>query len=135
MWDCSFSPFSFQDCCLLTLFSFQDWIIGYSVALRTSSLSKQVRGLDVFSRLVTQKVYAWAELHAVEVSGRCIPDKNIVADQLSPQDQVILMEWFLLLQVVSQTCQICGRPMIDLFTTRGNHKFLIYGSPVSDPMA
>ena len=57
----------------------------------------------------------------------------MVTDQPSFQDQGIPTNWSLLPLVVDEI----GRPMVlvDLFYTKRNHRFLIYISPVPDPMA
>ena len=84
---------------------------------------------------LAQEIIAWSELHMVTISARCIPRKNILVDQLSFQDQVLLREWFLFPRMLDDICREFCCPLVSLLTTRADTKLLIYVSPISDPIA
>ena len=68
--------------------------------------------------------------------GRFVPGhRNVLADQLSRQDQVIPTEWTLHSRVLQAVFRIWGTPMVDLFATALNRRLPVYCSPVPDPMA
>jgi len=61
--------------------------------------------------------------------------KNVVADSLSRQNQVIPSEWSLHPAVTQAIFKVWGTPHIDLFATQDNTKLPLYVSPVPDKNA
>ena len=84
------------------------------------------------------EIVQWIELHSVTLSGRYIPSKkNVLVDQLSHPDQVLLItvEWSLLPQTFETICEVFSHPHLELFVVRANAKLPLYVSPVPDLMA
>ena len=59
---------------------------------------------------------------------------NFKADQLSQWMKVTATEWSLSPQVVEAIWAFWGRPQMDLFATRDNHKIDTYVSPFLDDL-
>ena len=77
------------------------------------------------------EIIAWSELHMVNIMtdyGYIPGKKNILVDQLGCLDQILPMEWSLLLQVFNHL-------HMDLFATRVIMKLPIYMSHIPNPMA
>ena len=70
-------------------------------------------------------------LKAVHIPGRL----NVIADLLSRDNQILPTEWSLHPAVVKALFDLWGRPHVDLFATRLNHKLEIFVSPMPDPQA
>ena len=76
------------------------------------------------------------QLHSSGSQVLYIPGKhNILADQLSRPDQILLTEWSLLPCVFDRFCGVFGRSHLNLFATRASNKFPLYMSPVPDLLA
>ena len=56
--------------------------------------------------LMVPEITQWTERHSVQLEARCIPGRNILADQLSCPDQVLPTEWSLLSQVFEGICSV-----------------------------
>ena len=70
------------------------------------------------------------------LSARYIPGRrNVIADQLIRQGQVVGSEWSLHPEVAAKAFDVWGTPWIDLFATRANRKLPVFCSPVPDPEA
>ena len=127
---------------VLALSSFQDRLVGQRVALMTDNstvvayVNKQGGTVSRTLCEMAEQVHRWAELHSVQLIGRYIPGhRNVIADQLSRQDQVVPTEWSLHPRVVERLFDLWGRPMIDLFASRLNKKLPLFCSLVPDPTA
>lgn len=67
--------------------------------------------------LLTAELHQWATNNSVELMARYIPGKrNVVADKLSRQGQVLGMEWSLHQDIADRLFHLWGRPVLDLFT-------------------
>ena len=85
---------------------------------------------------LTRELLLWCESHNVSLSVRHIPGRlNVLADALSRKDQILHTEWSLNPKVFQTITAMWGKPHIDLFATRWNHKIETFVSPVPDPMA
>ena len=58
--------------------------------------------------------------------------RNLIADSLSRQNQILKSEWPLHSSIVQRILRIWDFPMVDCFATRGNRKLHLYVSPVPD---
>lgn len=71
--------------------------------------------------------------HSVDLSAMYIPGKrNVVANKLSRQCQVLGTEWSLHQEIVDRFFHLWGRPMIDLFASWFNRELEVYCSAVPD---
>ena len=127
---------------LLALLAFQDRLMGHRVALMSDNttvvayVNKQGGTVSSSLYLLVRQVLTWAESHSVVLVGRYVPGRrNVLADQLSRQDQVVPTEWTLHSRVLQAVFEIWGTPMVDLFATALNRRLPVYCSPVPDPMA
>ena len=85
--------------------------------------------------LLTRQVLMWTESHLVTLIARYIPgSRNVVADQLSRQGQVIGTEWSLHPLVAREMFRLWGSPVVDLFASALNRKLPIYCSLLPDPL-
>ena len=85
---------------------------------------------------MTGKIVWWTELHSVTLAAQYIPGKkNVLVDQLSCPDQVILTEWSLLPRVFKEVYGVFGHPHLNLFAIWVITKLPFYISPVLDAMA
>ena len=121
---------------------FQYRLVGHSVVLMSDNttvvayVNKQGGTVSLPLHQLTAQVLEWAESHSIGLSARYIPGKrNVVADGLSRQGQVIGTEWSLHQDIAERLFEIWGRPVIDLFATRHNRKLPIFCSAVPDPWA
>ena len=90
----------------------------------THSWQLMLETFDLF-RLIKEK--GWF------IKARHIPGRfNVIADQLSRDDQIISTEWSLHPQVAQNLFKRWFRPDIDLFATKYNKKCRLYVSPVPD---
>ena len=126
----------------LALQAFQNRLMGHRVALMSDNttvvayINKQGGTVSSSLYLLVRQVLTWTEVNSVSLIGRFVPGrKNILADQLSRQDQVIPTEWTLHTRVLQAVFRIWGTPMVDLFATALNRRLPVYCSPVPDPMA
>ena len=79
------------------------------------------------------RLLSWCHPRKIVLRARHIPGcLNVIADKLSRHNQVIQTEWSLSQQVFHLLCSKWGRPQIDLFATRFNHRLPKFVSPVSD---
>ena len=70
------------------------------------------------------------------LKARYIPGSlNVIADQLSRQEQTLPTEWSLHPLVVQDLFKRWGHPLVDLFATRYNNKCQVFVSPAPDPLA
>jgi len=60
---------------------------------------------------------------------------NVLADRLSRKGQVLQSEWELHQEAAEWIFDKWGRPHVDLFATKDNHKLPSYVSPIPDPAA
>ena len=82
------------------------------------------------------RLLSWCHPRKIILQARHIPGHlNVIADELSRHNQVIQTEWCLSQQVFNRLCSNWGRPQIDLFATRFNHKLPKFVSPVPDSTA
>ncbi|XP_066969121.1 uncharacterized protein [Macrobrachium rosenbergii] len=124
----------------LALQEFQDRVEGHSVELMSDNtavvacVNKQGGLVSLQLHQLTVQVHKWAIAHTVELSARYIPEKkNVVANKLSCQDQVIGTERSLYSDIVGRFFNLWGRTVIDLFTAQHNRKFLVFFSVIPDP--
>ena len=82
------------------------------------SLHRQAYALDIF-------------LSAKHVSG----EVNVLADLLSRSHTVVQTEWTITHRELSPIWERFGKPMVDLFATRFNHRLPLFVSPVQDERA
>ena len=127
---------------LLALQAFQDRLMGHRVVLMSdnttvvSYINKQGGTVSSSLYLLVRQVLTWAESNSVSLVGRFVPGRrNILADQLSRQGQVISTEWTLHPRILQEVFGCWGTPMVDLFATSLNKRLPVYCSPVPDPMA
>ena len=72
----------------------------------------------------------------IVLRARHVPGKmNILADQLSRPHCVLETEWTLAHFALEPVWEMWHKPLIDLFSTRYNHRLPTYVSPVPDPQA
>ena len=93
----------------------------------TRSLSLWNETLELFVFLMHKGL----SLRAVHIPGHM----NVIADQLSRAGQTLPTEWSLHPEVVRDLFRQWGKPHVDLFATRYNHKCDLFVSPVPDPLA
>ena len=127
---------------LLALQAFQERLMGHRVALMSdnttvvSYINKQGGTVSSSLCLLVRQVLTWAEFNSVSLVGRFVPGRrNVLADQLSRQGQVISTEWTLHPRILQGVFGIWGTPMVDLFATSLNNRLPVYFSPVPDPRA
>ena len=98
-------------------------------------VNKQVggaRSIPLSVRL--EEILLWCQSSDILLSARHIPGKlNIVADALSRSHMVLQTEWTLCREVLTPIWQAWHRSMVNLFSTRFNHRLEMYVSPVPDP--
>ena len=58
--------------------------------------------------------------------------RNVIADSLSRQKQILPSKWSLHPSIVQRILSIWDFPMVDPFATRRNRKLPLYVSPVPD---
>ena len=126
----------------LALQAFQDRLMGHRVALMSDNttvvayINKQGGTVSSSLYLLVRQVLTWAEFNSVSLVGRFVPGRrNVLADQLSRQDQVISTEWTLHPRILQGVFGSWGTPMVDLFATSLNNRLPVYCSPVPDPLA
>ena len=126
----------------LALLAFQERLMGHRVALMSDNttvvayINKQGGTVSSSLYLLTKQILTWAELHSVSLVGRFVPGhRNVLADQLSRQDQVISTEWSLHPRIVQAVFRSWGTPTVDMFATSLNNRLPVYCSPVPDPLA
>ena len=114
---------------LLALAAFLPQLSGRSVFLMSDNASVVTypwhQGGTVSWDLcpVAANIILCSERHSVHLLVRCISGrKNILADQLSRPDQVLPMEFSLLLRVFKGVCSVVGHLHLDLFATQANIK-------------
>ena len=126
----------------LALAAFLPQLAGQCVVLMSNNVSVVAylrhqggtvsRRLCLMASIVTQ----WTERHLVQLEARYIPGKkNVLANQLSWPNQVLLTEWSLLPGVFKGICHVFGCRHLDLSATRANTKLLLYISTILDPLA
>ena len=82
------------------------------------------------------RLLSWCHPRKIILRARHIPGRlNVIADKLSPHNQVIQTEWCLSQQVFNRLCSNWVQPQIDLFASRFNHKLPKFVSPVPDSTA
>ena len=82
------------------------------------------------------RLFSWCHPRRIVLRARHIPGRlNVIADKLSRHNQVIQREWSLSQQVFNLLCSKWGRPQVDLFATRFNHRLPKFVSPVPDVTA
>ncbi|XP_066941107.1 uncharacterized protein [Macrobrachium rosenbergii] len=126
----------------LALQEFWDRVMGHSVVLMNDNtmivayVNKQ-GGSSIPPAPPVDDAGAQVGLaHSVELSARYIPGKrNVMADKLSLQNQVIGTEWPLHSEVTERLFDLWGRPVIDLFATQHNRKLQVFCSVMPDPWA
>ena len=62
-------------------------------------------------------------------------ERNVIADALSRQGQLLKGEWSLDQSVFNQLCSRSGTPKIDMFVTSWNHKIPKFVPPMREPKA
>ena len=82
------------------------------------------------------RLLSWCNHRQIVSQARYIPGRlNVIADKLSPHNQIIQTEWSLHQEVFNQICNIWHWPQIDLFATRYNNKLPKFVSLVPDQKA
>jgi hypothetical protein len=82
------------------------------------------------------RILLWAQDRRILLSARHLAGRlNILADSLSRNSGVCQTEWTLSHRVLAPLWQAWGRPSVDLFATRFNHRLPLFVSPVEDPRA
>ena len=82
------------------------------------------------------RILAWSNAREIHIRARHIPGNlNVIADSLSRRDRAIQTEWSLHPLVFQEICQVCYKPMVDMFATSLNAKLPTYISPVPDDKA
>ncbi|XP_066958908.1 uncharacterized protein [Macrobrachium rosenbergii] len=126
----------------LGLQCFQDRLMGHLVALmsdNTTMVAYVNKQGGLVSRALHElmlQVHQWAVAHSVELLARYIPGKrNVLADTLSRQDQVVGSEWSLHQSKADKLFNLWGRPVVDLFATQYNRKLPTFFSVILDPWA
>ncbi|XP_064107960.1 uncharacterized protein LOC135216517 [Macrobrachium nipponense] len=125
----------------LALQEFQTQERGHSVVLMSDNtmvvayVNKQGGLMSLSLHQLTVQVHEWAEADSMKLSARYIPGKkNVVADKLSCQNQVIGTKWSLHPDVVKRLFDLWGHPVVDLFATQHNRKLPVF-FVVLDPWA
>lgn len=86
--------------------------------------------------LETRLLFALCQDLGITLQAKHIAGKlNVLADSLSRKHQLLPGEWCLHQEVANLIFRELGRPMLDLFATRFNHRLPLYVSPVFDPAA
>jgi hypothetical protein len=62
-------------------------------------------------------------------------ESNVLADSLSRRGKIVHTEWTIHQGTLNSIFETWGKPLIDLFATRLNHRLPLYVSPVQDPLA
>ena len=121
---------------------FQNQIQGSSILVASDNttavayINKQGGTRSMSLMQLTEEVLLWLDAHQITVIGRHIPGKlNVLADALSRHKQIIPTEWSIHPKIPLLLWGIWGRPHVDMFATRHNHKLPTFVSPVPDPMA
>ena len=84
----------------------------------------------------TRSLFAIVLQGSFFLRARHIPGRlNVIADQLSRDGQILPTEWSLNQEIADMLFSRWGRPHIDLFATKFNHKCPLFVSPVPDPEA
>lgn len=82
------------------------------------------------------EILLWCQTRQISLTIQFIPGKlNVVADLLSRSSQVLQTEWTIAHQALRPLWDLWGKPHVDLFATRFNHRLSVYVSPVRDPAA
>ena len=117
-------------------------VIGQSVVLMSDNASvvaylrNQGGTVSRILCCMTAEVVLWTETHSVSLTTRYIlRKKNVLADQLSRPDQILLTERSLLPRVFEGICRVFSHPHLDLFATHVNAQLPLYISPVPDMLA
>ena len=85
---------------------------------------------------LTRELLDWACQNKVWLSARHVPGRlNTRADCLNRANQLLPGEWALNPHVCQQLWKVWGRPMVDLFATRDNHKLPLFYSPMQDDLS
>lgn len=126
----------------LALESFQPLLLNLHVRVVTDNrtvsayINRQGGTISKNLSVRTEQMLIWARESGISISARYISGSlNILADQLSRPHTVIQTEWTLAHKVLEPVWDLWGKPLIDLFATRFNHRLPIYVSPVPDPHA
>ena len=82
------------------------------------------------------RTLSWCNKNQISLKARHIPGcLNVLADSLSRRNQIQSTEWSLNPSVAGSLFKRWGKPHVDLFATRHNHKLPLFVSPVPDPRA
>lgn len=85
---------------------------------------------------VALQIVDLAEQNRMSVKARhVVGEKNVLADWLSRQGQILSTEWILHPSVLQDLWGVWGRPQVDLFATRWTNQLPRFISPVPDPQA
>ena len=85
---------------------------------------------------ISQEILLWAEQQQISITAQYIQgERNVLADALSRQGQLLKGEWSLNQSVFNQLCALWGTPQIDMFATSWNHKLPKFVSPMREPKA
>ena len=129
---------------ILALNALLDRLEGESVILMSNNttvmayLKKQGGTISKVLCSLAQGEMMWVAVHSVTFIARYVyipGKKNVLADQVSHQDQDLPTEWSLLPLVFDTICEVFGRPHLDFFIMRANAKLPLYVSLVPEPMA
>ena len=145
-WDSKFQNQSINwkelNAVFLALLHFKDTIQGQEVLLMTDNTStvayinKQGGTKSILLTRVALDIMSWTECNQVNLKARHLPGKkNILADLLSREGQVINTEWMIHPQILSALWKFWERPLVDLFATKHTKQLQLYVSPLPDPQA
>ncbi|MGL5405375.1 MAG: reverse transcriptase domain-containing protein [Propionibacteriaceae bacterium] len=126
----------------LGLRQFRSLVEGRVVAVHSDnstalSYVRKQGGTQSFSLYeVAKDLLLWSNEAKVQLVPRFVPGKmNVLADELSRQQQVLPLEWTLDNKICQKLWRLWGRPSIDLFATSRNNRLPLFCSPVPDPLA
>ena len=85
---------------------------------------------------IAEEIILWADQHKILIVARYIQgERNVIADALSRQGQLLKAEWSLNQAVFDKLCSDWGTPQMDCFATSWNHKLPRFVSPMNEPQA
>jgi hypothetical protein len=126
----------------LALDHWHDQVRGQSVLIATdnstvvSYINKQGGTSSIRLCRMAKSLLLKCHSLGIKCRSRHIPGKrNVIADALSRQGQIVGTEWSLNKEVFQTVCNVWYTPQIDLFATRFNNKVTTFVSPVPDPLA
>jgi hypothetical protein len=85
---------------------------------------------------LTGQMLDWTQSNQIVLSAKHVPGRlNTRADKLSRAEQLLPGEWSLNTRICSRLWKLWGRPMVDIFATRDNHRLPLFFSPMKDELS